>query len=143
VLTRPYFWSGPSLQESEPLKYSHRNFWIHLLCIRCKTKHPDRGSVAEIKYQTLWIKKTIPKAGLDIISKRAARGINNYAVSKCVINCYNQGSTRIGKYLREKSYINDRNPGKVIFLSDAKKKAGKNCILSKLNFFSELSQRHL
>jgi len=39
--------------------------------------------------------------------------------------------------LREKSCIDDRNPGKAVFFSDAKKKSGKICILSKLHFLNE------
>jgi len=39
----------------------------------------------------------------------------------------------------EKSYINDRNPGKADFFGDARKKAGKTAFLSKLHFFSEIS----
>jgi len=53
----------------------------------------------------------------------------------CVINLYHNGKTRVRRYLREKSYINDRNPGKAIFF----KTAGKNCILIKLLFFSEIT----
>jgi len=47
-------------------------------------------------------------------------------VAKCVINLYKGGATRIGKYLRDKSYDNNRNPGKAVFFSEAKKKA-VNC----------------
>jgi len=82
--------------------------------------------------------RQIPRPVLNIIAKRATpKQWCHYATAKCIINLYNNGTTRIGRYLREKSCIDDRNPGKAVFFSDAKKKSGKICILSKLHFLNE------
>jgi len=73
---------------------------------------------------------------LYLTSFQRERHQNNgaiYALAKCVVNLHSKGTTRIGRCQRGKSYINDRNPERATFFSDAKKKAGKNCILSKLH----------
>jgi len=63
-------------------------------------------------------KREIPKVVLNIISKRATPNQwGYYATAKCVINLYNNGTTRMGRYLKEKSYINGRNPGKAVFFT--------------------------
>jgi len=84
-------------------------------------------------------KKKIPRAMLNIITKRATpKQWARYTVPKTVIKLYNLGNTRIGEMLRQNSYVNDRNPGIATFFGDVRRKIGQNCLLNKLHIFNEI-----
>jgi len=102
--------------------------------------HWQRFHYRSIRAAVCGYTRKIRRAVFSIIAKWATpKQWSHNAVAKCVINLYNSSATRIRKFLRDKSYINDRNPGKAVFFSNTWKKARRTCIISKLHFFNEIT----
>jgi len=85
-------------------------------------------------------KRKIPKAVLDIISKRATpKQWANYTTASMAIKLYNGNETRLGELLRKQCYINDRQPRRGIFFDNSKRKVGKQCFANRLHLFSDVN----
>jgi len=83
--------------------------------------------------------KKIPKVVLDIISKRATlKQCTNYTTASIAIKLYNGTEARLGEILRNRCYINDRQPKKGIFFDNSKCKIGKQSFVNRLHLFSDV-----
>jgi len=62
-----------------------------------------------------------------------------YSCSKLAINLYNDADgPPMSTVLRSKAYINDRNPGKAIFIDSSRLRIGRHCLANRLSFMKDI-----
>jgi len=84
-------------------------------------------------------KNKIPRAMLDIISKRARpRQWANYITASTVIKLYNNSDTRIAEELCSNIYINDRQPRRGSFIDKSRRRAGRQKLTNRLQIFRKI-----
>jgi len=84
-------------------------------------------------------KRRLPKALLDVISKRAPpKQWSKYINSSTAIKLINNSNTRIADDLRSKLYINDRKPKKGTFTNRSRLKIGRHSLSNRLSFIKDL-----
>jgi len=62
-----------------------------------------------------------------------------YSCSKLAINLFNDADgPPMSTPLRSKAYINDRNPGKAIFIDSSQSRIGRHCLANRLSFMRDI-----
>jgi len=85
-------------------------------------------------------KRSIPRAMLDIISKRAPpRQWSNYTTASTAMWLYNTSDTRLAIDLRASAYVNDRRLAVAKFCDASRGKIGRQALRNRLNHINVIT----